>query len=131
MLFGHGNVEARRHVGVVVPVGIVDLQLDEVDVGILGQQALEALWAGMVREAPVANDALLLEATNPVPQLVVVIRLVVVVLDGMEQILVKVVRAQALQTGVQLLLGLLGRGASQPGVCLAADGVALARVTLH
>ena len=127
---GDLDIEARGDVGIVVPVGIVHLQLDEVDVGVLGKQALEALGTRMEREAPVADDALLLEAADPVPQAVVVIGLLVVVLHGMQQVVVEVVGAQALQARLELPLDLLGRGVAEPRVGLAAQGVAVARVAL-
>ena len=112
-------------------VGIVDLQLDEVDVGVFGEQALQALRTSVEREAPPTDDALLLEAANPVPQPKVVVHLLVVVLDGMEQVVVQVVDSQALHGDAKLVLGLLGGGVPQPGVGLGGHRKRVARVALH
>jgi hypothetical protein len=131
VLLSHGHVETGGHVGIVVPVSVVDLQLDEVDIRVLRQEALEAVRARMERETPVTDDALLLQTAYPVPQLVLVVDVVVVVLDSVEQIEVQVVGAQTLEARRELTLYLVSRGVAQPCVGLAAEGVATARVTLH
>ena len=110
---GHLIVRPARHAG-VLPVGIVELQLDEVHLGVRRQNLVEKLWVGMERETVVLDQALLLELRREVPDVIPVIDGVVVLLDGMEQVVVEVASPGPLKRGVELLLGALFVVAAHP-----------------
>ena len=114
--------------GRVLHVRIVDLQLDELRAGVLRQGLFEEFRSGMERKAPVFDEAFLFQLLHVLPEVPFLIALPVVVLDGVEQVEVHIVRAEALEARVDLLFGLLFGVAGQPGVELGRDGVLLSRV---
>ena len=114
--------------GRVLHVRIVDLQLDELRTGVLRQGLFQKFRGRMEREAPVFDEALLLQFLHVLPEVPVLIDLPVIVLDGMEQVEVHIVRAEALEARIDLLFGLLFRVAGQPGVQFGRDGEGISRI---
>ena len=127
---GHLIVRPARHAG-VLPVGIVKLQLDEVHLGVRRQNLVEKCGVGMERETVVLDQALLLELRHEVPDVIPVIDGVVVLLDGVEQVIVEVASPGPLERGIELLLGACLVAATHPRAELGGQSVRVTRVALH
>ena len=104
----------------MLPVGVVELELDELDLRVGVQKLLQHLRVRVEGEAPVADQALFLLLLHKVPDTVIVILFIIVALQRVEQVVVEVSRARALQRGVELLLGAGLVVGLEPGVELGA-----------
>ena len=121
-------VGAGGHLG-VVPVGIVDLELDEVHVGVLGQQAVQQGRGAVERKSIPADAAGRLLLPDKVPQAPRIVLPDVGVLQGVEQVIVKVPGAGAGQALFQLAAGVLGVP-GHAGIQLGGQGVAVPGMAL-
>lgn len=73
-----GNlIVGTRGDGGVLPVGIVDLQLDELGFRVTGEQLVEQLGTAVEREANMAHQAITLELAHVVPEAKPIVLLVV------------------------------------------------------
>ena len=118
----------RGHLG-VLPVGIVDLQLDDVHAGVLGQQAVQQGRGAVERKAVVADAARGLLLLDKVPQAPLGVVPGVGVLHGVEQVVVEIACAGAGQALLQLAVGILDV-LRDTGVQLGGKGIAFPRVAL-
>ena len=126
---GHPVVLPRGDLG-VIPVGVVDLQLDKVHVGVLGQQLVQQGRGAVEGKAVMADQAPGLLLLHEIPQVPVVVVLDIGILDGVKQVVIKIAGAGPGQALFQLLLGLF-LGLGHPGVQLGGQGVAVPGVALH
>lgn len=118
----------RGHLG-VLPVGIVDLQLDDVHAGVLGQQTVQQGRGAVERKAVVADAARGLLLLDKVPQTPLGVVPGVGVLHGVEQVVVEIACAGAGQALLQLAVGGLDV-LRDAGVQLGGKGIAFPRVAL-
>ena len=123
------KVAPGGHAG-VLPVRVVDLELDEFHVRMSLQQFLQQLGIGVEGKAVVFDQALRLHLLHKIPDVVFVVFPVVVSLERVKQVVVKIAGARALQAGVKLLLRAGLVVALQPRVQLGGDGIALPRVAV-
>ena len=85
----------------VVPVGVVDLQLDKLHFLVGGQKLIQQLRGAVEGETEVPDLPGGLLLSNEVPQAVFLVSLVVVADagEGMEQVVVEIARLGSLQAG--------------------------------
>ena len=114
----------------VFPVGIVDLKLHELYVGVVGQQLFEMFRRGMKGEAIVADESLLLQLFHVVPDAEAVELVLVPLVNAVEQVEIDIARPRTFQTDVNLVLGLFlalaDRGIQLVGQIVALAGIAVA-----
>ena len=129
VLAGNLHIATRLHHG-AFPIQIVHLQLDEVHLGMLVEQPIERLRAIVHTEAHVADLAGGLHLLRPFPQTEIIELLRTLAAHVVQQIIIHIVGAQALEGGIQA--GLSGFGVGQrPGKALRGNGEAITRITLH
>ena len=115
----------------VIPVGIVYLELNEVDIGVIGEQLFKESGVSVERKAVVLYQTLCFKLLYKVPDVVFVVFLVVAALESVEQIIVKIACACSFKAGVELLLCALFIVARLPCAQLGAEGVAFSRVPFN
>ena len=115
----------------ILPVGVVDLQLDKFRVGVRREELVQNLRRGVEREAPMLDEAFLFLLLYEVPEVVFIVLPVVPRLEGVEQVVVKVPGSGALQAGIELLFGALLVVGAHPGTQLGGQGVALPGIAVH
>ena len=91
----------------ILPVGIVDLQLNELRVRMLRQQLIKEVRCIMERKSPVLYDPLLLELAHIIPETVVIVFFDIASSESMQQIEIKIACPGALEADPQLILGSL------------------------
>ena len=89
----------------VFPVSVVNLQLDEINLRMHGQQLVKQCRRAVKRKANVSDQAFFLLLVHKIPQMELVISLIVVFLQRMKQVIIKIAGACSFQTGIKLLLG--------------------------
>ena len=118
-------VPARRHPG-ILPVRVIQLELDEFRVRMRVEKRLEQIRIGVEREAPVPDPARLLELLHIIPDAVLVVFPVGAALDRVEQVEIEVSRSGPLEALVELpLRALLVVTSRRGGVELGRDRVAV------
>ena len=113
-----------------VPVQVVDLQLDELHLRVLGEDLVQQLRVVVVGEARVLYQALGLFLQQPVKAVELLELVVDVPLDAVEQVVVEIPGAGLFQLGVEDLVPVL-QGVEEPGVELGGQGKALPGVAVH
>jgi len=114
----------------VIPVRIVDLELDKFHVRMGLQQLLQQLGIGVEGKAVMFDQALRLHLLHKIPNVVLVVFPVVVSLECMKQVIVEIAGARTLQAGVKLLLRAGFVVALQPRVQLGGNGIAFPRIAI-
>ena len=130
MLAGHLVAPAGLDV-VVLPVRVVDLQLDELHLRVLGEQLVQHVGLVVEGEAHVLEQALLLHLQGVVPNAELVKGLGAVVAAVVQQVEVEIPGTGAPQRGLQHLLGLAGGLGPGPGGQLGGQLEALPGVPVH
>ena len=124
-LIVQAGIDAR-----VLPVGIVDLQLDEFHIRMLLQQFLKELGIGMEGEAVMTDQALCLELLYEIPEMVIIVFLDVAALQRVQQIVIEITGAAAIQADLDLLLGCFLAVDVRRAHQLAGDSIGFAGITL-
>ena len=130
VLAGHLVAPAGLDV-VVLPVRVVDLQLDELHLRVLGKQLVQHVGLVVEGEAHVLEQALLLHLQGVVPNAELVKGLGAVVAAVVQQVEVEIPGTGAPQRGLQHLLGLAGGLGSGPGGQLGGQLEAFPGVPVH
>ena len=91
----------------ILPVSVVDLQLNEFHIRVLGQQFFQKFRVGMERETVVLDDALRFQFFYIIPEVIIFIFLIIESLYRVQEIVIKVARIGSLQRSQQFLLGCL------------------------
>ena len=91
----------------ILPVGVIELQLNELRVRVSCQQLIEEVRCIMERKSPVLYDPLLLESANVIPETVFIVFVNIILSECMQQIKIKVACPGALETDPQLIFGRL------------------------
>ena len=125
----HLVVRARRD-AVVFPIGIVDLQLHEIDVGMGFQHLFEQRRSRMEREPEIAHLALALQVADVIPQPHVLVVLVSAVRQVVQQVVVDIAHAEAAAARVELPARQLGCGRNHR-VEFRGDGEGIAWMAVH
>ena len=116
--------------GRVLPVGIVNLQLDKVHLRMGGQELIQEVRTRVEGKAHVLDEALGFLLLGEVPQVELIIPGIVVFHQGMEQVVIEIFRAGALQADLELLFGRLFRG-RHGSVDLGGQGIAFPGIAFH
>lgn len=134
---GDGNTVFPGHLIVrpggnrrVLPVGIIDLQLNKVYLRVSGQEPVQEFRSRMEGKAHVFDQSLGFLFLGEIPQVELIIPGIVVFHEGMEEVVIEIFRAGALQAGLELLFGGLFRG-RHGGVDLGGQGVAFPGIAFH
>ena len=107
----------------IFPVGVIQLQLDEIHLRMLVQQLLQQHRVRVEGEAVIFHQALPLLLGHEVPDMILVILLHVVPLQRVQQIVVEIAGSGPLQAGPELLLRAFLVMALHGGVQLGAEGI--------
>jgi hypothetical protein len=91
----------------ILPVGIVDLQLNELCIRMLRQQLIEEVRSVVEREAPVLYDPLFLQLADIIPETIVIVFFDIAPSQSMQQIEIKIACPGALEADPQFILGRL------------------------
>ena len=102
VLFADLIVSAGLHAG-ILPVSVVDLQLDEFRVRMLFEQFHQQFGISMEGEAVMPDQTFFLQLLYIIPDAVFFIFLIVCPLNGMDQIIIEITGAAAFQTGSDFL----------------------------
>lgn len=113
-----------------VPVGVVDLELDELHLRMFGQHLVQRFGRVVHREAEVLDQALFLLLMDKVPDAEVVEDLGTFTAEVVEQVEIKVPGPGPPQGGVEHLLRFLGRLGARPGGELGGQREALTGVAV-
>ena len=113
-----------------IPVRVIDLKLHELRIRMLGQDLIQQLRPGVERESPVADFAGRFHFLHEIPQPILIVNFVIIILDRMEQVVVKIACAGALKADLQLLLRILFGRMSEESVELGRKGKTVPWITL-
>ena len=126
---GHFVYAAGFDLG-VLPVGIVELELYEIDLGMVGEDPVQNCRGVVEGEAEMPDQSLFFLFRQELPDAVVVIGAVVAFSHRVEQIEIEKVHAQTFAADIELCPGVLP-AAGGAGVELAGNGEAVASVAFH
>ena len=129
MLSGDFQAAARLH-DRIVPIEVIRLKLDEIHFGMRRQQGVERLCAVMHGKADVADFSLGFHFAHEIPHVVFVEFRRACAADVVQQVIVDVVDAEALEGRFEIRLRgtCVGRG---PGKAFRRDGIGFTRVAIH
>ena len=120
----------RLH-GRILPVRVVNLQLNELHLRMLIQDVFQLLRRGMERKAHMLNQPFLLLFLHPAPHVKIIKIFCTALSQVMEQIEIKIACSRLLQRGIKLSDGFLSCLTVNPGRVLGSQLETLTRIALY